>query len=206
MPPRSQAGRITAFMRETAQPFLHGQDITICSYRYIAIAIAKKYLVSQATPADWRIATAALSNILAAQADHYSHINEQVYAVDVSQPFGLTPGRIEQFAVRQHIEHHTSHALLSAADRQTIQSLAVQSPLDVWYRLLAQEPPIAPFPRLPQWEALPCQYIFRMQRAAGEMSADQGPPQQADHPGTRYPGCGIFVARPQESTTALSQQ
>ncbi|KAI9035721.1 DEAD/DEAH box helicase-domain-containing protein [Aspergillus affinis] len=334
-PPRSQAGRITALMRETAQPFLHGQDITTCSYRHIAIAIAKKHLASQATPADWRIATAALSNILAAQAGHYSHINEQVYAVDVSQPFGLTPGRIEQFAVasrlwhtlvlrsvplrglsdceshtppeisppyqpiqkprvlsgrsthavqslpwaflqlypewqllvcitcqtaiyppqvRQHIEHHTSHALLSAADRQTIQSLAVQSPLDVWHRLLAQEPPIAPFPRLPQWEALPCQwpgcpalrlsrralqthirakhpstdpsefpsligtavpaqsltraggYIFRVQRAAGEVSADQGPPQQADHPGTRYPGCGVFVARPQEPTTALSQQ
>ncbi|KAI9041145.1 DEAD/DEAH box helicase-domain-containing protein [Aspergillus affinis] len=334
-PPRSQAGRITALMRETAQPFLYGQDITTCSYRHIAIAIAKKYLASQATPADWRIATAALSNILAAQAGHYSHINEQVYAVDVSQPFGLTPGRIEQFAVasrlwhtlvlrsvpfrglsdceshtppeislpyqpiqkprvlsgrlthavqslpwaflqlypewqllvcitcqtaiypsqvRQHIEHHTSHALLSAADRQTIQSLAVQSPLDVWHHLLAQEPPVAPFPRLPQWEALPCQwpgcpalrlsrralqthirakhpstdpsefpsligtavpaqsltrageYIFRVQRAAGEVSADQGSPQQADHPGTRYPGCGIFVARPQEPTTALSQQ
>jgi hypothetical protein len=102
---RARAGTITALMRQTAQPFLQGQDITTHHYRHIAIAVAKKHLASQATPADWGTAAAAMGNILAAQAGHHGRINEQVYAVEAGQPFGLLPGRIEQFAVASRLWH-----------------------------------------------------------------------------------------------------
>ncbi|GES66025.1 DEAD/DEAH box helicase-domain-containing protein [Aspergillus terreus] len=102
---RARAGTITALMRQTAQPFLQGQDIPTYHYRHIAIAVAKKHLASQATPADWGTAAAAMGNILAAQAGHHGRINKQVYAVEAGQPFGLLPGRIEQFAVASQLWH-----------------------------------------------------------------------------------------------------
>ncbi|GES66028.1 hypothetical protein ATEIFO6365_0012042100 [Aspergillus terreus] len=95
-------------LRPDGQPRLspsRGQDITTHYYRHIAIAVAKKHLASQATPADWGTAAAAIGNILAAQAGHHGRINEQVYAVEARQPFGLLPGRIEQFAVASRLWH-----------------------------------------------------------------------------------------------------
>ncbi|GES66024.1 hypothetical protein ATETN484_0013042700 [Aspergillus terreus] len=181
-----------------------------------------------------------MGNILAAQAGHYGRINEQVYAVEAGQPFGLLPGRIEQFAVasrlwhslllrptlpegrsgcesesllpdlsrssqptqkprirsdprphavrslpwpflyldpewqllvciqcqtalyytqvRRHVEDHSRNPSLSDPERQTLQSLKIQSLPNIWHRLRAQAPPIPPFPSLPQWEAVTCQW------------------------------------------------
>ncbi|GFF20667.1 telomere-associated recQ-like helicase [Aspergillus terreus] len=263
---RARAGTITALMRQTAQPFLQGQDIPTHHYRHIAIAVAKKHLASQATPADWGTAAAAMGNILAAQAGHHSRINEQVYAVEAGQPFGLLPGRIEQFAcqtalyhtqVRRYVEDHSRNPSLSDPERQTLQSLKIQSLPNIWHRLRAQAPPIPPFPSLPQWEAVTCQwpscsalcisrksmqthirsqhalpdpgtvrsliggpvpaqsltrargFIFRVQRAVdAEEPGYGGSRPRGDeglaHPDSRevrayalrYPGCGVFVARP----------
>ncbi|KAA8646640.1 uncharacterized protein ATNIH1004_005315 [Aspergillus tanneri] len=71
--------------------------LTTLSYRHLSIAIAKKHLRPQMTGSDLQSAETVLHNILAAQAGHHSHINNQIYAVEDTYPLGLLPSRQEAF-------------------------------------------------------------------------------------------------------------
>ncbi|KAA8645215.1 uncharacterized protein ATNIH1004_009432 [Aspergillus tanneri] len=62
--------------------------LTTLSYRHLSIAIAKKHLRPQMTGSDLQSAETVLHNILAAQAGHHSHINNQIYAVEDTYPLG----------------------------------------------------------------------------------------------------------------------